>query len=151
MKSQIKRTWQFFLIILALVTLTYACSSPKIPEEITDQPKDEPISNPTQETDLLGEAQIDDLFEEQLEFVMPDMPGRTIPLEFGGSIFVPEGALPETAEIDAQISENPPLLPEGVIPVGDALIITADAQPTSSVLLRMPIPKGVDDPNNLFI
>ncbi len=79
-----------------------------------------------------------------------EIPGQTIPLQTGGSVFVPEGALAEGVLVQAQRTEMP-LLPDDVEPLGQAVEITADAQPAEPVLLRLPIPEGADNPADLVI
>jgi hypothetical protein len=44
-----------------------------------------------------------------------------------------------------------PALPDDVEPLGDALYITATHEPTLPVTLRLPVPPGVTDPENLAI
>ena len=44
-----------------------------------------------------------------------------------------------------------PVLPDDVKPVGAAFAIRAAAQPATPVALRLPIPAGVADPENLAI
>lgn len=151
MKSQMSHTLQFFFLILALTSLMCGCSAPDNPGGTTDQQDTTETDVPQEDADPIQTVSENDLWMKEQGFVMPDMPGTTIPLDAGRSIFIPEGALPQETAIDAQISKNPPLLPEGIAPVGDTLFITADAQPQSPVLLRMAIPAGVDDPNNLVI
>jgi hypothetical protein len=139
------------ITLLVMVTLACTCSLPFNLAGDPDQPGDEPTHELDQGSDR-SEMGLDfELIDEETGFILPEMPGLTIPLETGGSVFVPEGALPEGVEINAQASDALLLLPEGVQPVGDALIITADVQPGSPVLLRLPIPSGVSDPADLMI
>ena len=151
MKPQSKPARLLATFFLSMVTLACLCSLPSSLPEIIDQLgsslTDEPpqsIDSPKEELDL-------NLSEETVGFVAPEMPGTTIPLETGGSIFVPEGALPQGTTINVYEIDDAPLLPEGIEPVAKALIISADVQPISPVLLRLPIPPEVTDPRNLVI
>jgi hypothetical protein len=76
--------------------------------------------------------------------------GATIPLDSGGSLVLPEGALPLGAEVNVTAA-CPPLLPDGVQAVGEAFAIRSTAQPSRPALLRLPVPDGVTDPSNLVI
>ncbi|UCC75697.1 MAG: hypothetical protein JSW37_09275 [Anaerolineales bacterium] len=78
------------------------------------------------------------------------IPGTTVALATGGSVFVPEGALPAGATINAAVTRMPPL-PDDVKPVGEAWSITASAQPLLPLTLRLPVPAGVSDPEKLAI
>lgn len=81
---------------------------------------------------------------------LPPEPGTVVTLDTGGSVFVPEGALPAGATIDAVVTQMP-ALPEDVSPVGDALSISASVGLLRPVTLRLPIPAGVTDPAQLAI
>lgn len=76
--------------------------------------------------------------------------GTTIPLEPGGSVFVPEGALSAGAQISAELTRSP-LLPEGVEAAGNAYLVQASAEPLQPVILRLPVPQGADSPEELVI
>jgi len=76
--------------------------------------------------------------------------GDTIPIPSGGFILVPEGALPKDAKVSVAATEMP-LLPDDVKPLGKAIAVTASAQPSEPVTLRLPIPAGAADPANLVI
>jgi hypothetical protein len=73
-----------------------------------------------------------------------------VALATGGSVFVPEGAFPAGTEINAAVTRMPPL-PDDVKPVGEAWSITASAQPSLPLTLRLPVPAGVSDPEKLAI
>jgi hypothetical protein len=79
-----------------------------------------------------------------------DALGWTIPLQPGGSVFVPEGALPQGAQLSARWTQMPSL-PSDVDPVGQAVWIEAPSQPSRPVTLRLPVPPGVVDPSDLVI
>jgi hypothetical protein len=78
------------------------------------------------------------------------IPGTTVALAAGVSVFVPEGAFPAGTELNAAVTRMPPL-PEDVKPVGEAWSITASAQPSLPLTLRLPVPAGVSDPQQLAI
>jgi len=78
------------------------------------------------------------------------VPGSTVALATGGAVFVPEGALPSGAKINAAVT-NMPALPEGVQAVGEALSITATAELALPVTLRLPVPAGVANAQDLVI
>lgn len=149
MKNPKVFTWFFFGIMIVLTAL--AC---RLPFNLRDRINQSQSDPPVAAEEGLEASMIDvdiSVLEEMWDFTLPEIEGETIPLEMGASVFIPEGALPVGTAIDAQVSEVIPLLPEGFNPVGDALILTADAQPQTPVLLRMPIPAGVTDPTNLMI
>jgi len=76
--------------------------------------------------------------------------GNTIAISTGGSIIIPEGALPKGTEVEV-MATHMPALPDDVKAVGDAILITAAAQPTGPVTLRLPIPEGAANPSELAI
>jgi len=76
--------------------------------------------------------------------------GNTIAISTGGSIIIPEGALPKGTEVEV-MATHMPTLPDDVKAVGDAILITAAAQPTEPVTLRLPIPEGAANPSELAI
>ncbi len=78
------------------------------------------------------------------------VPGTAIAISTGGSLIVPEGALPVDAKVSAMATQVPPL-PDDVKPVGDAFSLTASAQPSQPVILRLPIPAGAADPASLVV
>ncbi len=73
-----------------------------------------------------------------------------IPIPSGGFLVVPAGALPKGTKVDVVVTQMP-VLPDDVEPVGEAIAITAAAQPSKPVMLRLPIPAGVADPAELVI
>lgn len=80
----------------------------------------------------------------------PAVSGNAIAISTGGSLIVPEGALPQDAQVRALATQMPPL-PDDVKPVGDAFSLTASAQPAQPVILRLPIPAGAADPASLVV
>lgn len=78
------------------------------------------------------------------------VPGIAIAISTGGSLIVPEGALPKDAKVSAMATQMPPL-PDDVKPVGDAFSLTASSQPSQPVILRLPIPAGAADPSSLVV
>ena len=74
----------------------------------------------------------------------------TIPISSGGFVGVPTGALPKGTKVDV-VATQMPVLPDEVKPVGAAFAIRAAAQPATPVALRLPIPTGAADPENLAI
>lgn len=149
MKHKIALTWLVLTLIIVLAAL--ACRLPLNLRGSTNRMESDPPDTAEEGLDASSTDLDIGLLEEMWDFSLPEMDGETIPLEMGASLFVPEGALPVGTVIDVQLSEVIPLLPEGFNQVGDALILTADAQPQTPVLLRMPIPAGVIDPTNLMI
>jgi hypothetical protein len=73
-----------------------------------------------------------------------------VAIDSGGFIEIPEGALPEGAEVSVETTRMP-VLPDGVEPVGEALQITATAELTQPAMLHLPIPAGVGDASGLVI
>lgn len=138
MKPLFKQRLIHLLILTTLVTL--GC---RLPFNLISRLRGpvEPITSQPEVSDAA----------DRVEFVMPEIPGKSIPLETGGSVFVPQGALPEGTQIKALLADSQPVLREGMRQVGEALIITADVQPDQPILLRLPIPPGVDNPENLAI
>ena len=138
MKPLFKQRFTPLLILMTLVIL--ACRLPF--DRLTRlQSPDEPITDQPEASDLAGDS----------GFYMPEIAGRTIPLEMGGSVFIPEGALPDGTQINAFESDSQPILREGMRQVGQTWLVTADVQPEQSVLLRLPIPLGAENPDNLTI
>lgn len=75
------------------------------------------------------------------ETMFVDIPGRTIPLDVGGSLFVPDGALPDSATVQATYTEAP-AMPEGVTALGPTLEISVEPLPVLPVQVRLPLPAG---------
>lgn len=73
-----------------------------------------------------------------------------MPLSSGGSIVIPEGAFTENTKI-SMTSTLPPILPDGVEAVGNAMLISVSIQPSNPVTLQVPIPESVSDPENLVV
>lgn len=144
MKTHLQSRWPLIIVVLVMAALACTCGLPFSLGGITDQAQPDELAADVNraEQDLLADDQ---------GFVMPNMAGTLFKIETGGSIFVPEGALPQGTALNAHNSEDFPPLPEGLQPVGQTLIVTADAQPALPVLLRLPIPAGVDDPDDLVL
>ena len=67
-----------------------------------------------------------------------------------GSIEIPEGALPEGAEVNVETIDIP-LLPDNVVPLGKAYLIRSSTELTKPVILRLIIPDGAQDIFSLVI
>ncbi len=112
------------------VTREVVVGDPGAPAPPTRQPTAPPVTGPT---------------------ALPvDTPGTIVALGPGGSVLIPEGALPADARITATVTHLP-ILPDGVQAAGAALSITASAEPSQPVTLRLPVPVGVADPASLAI
>lgn len=77
--------------------------------------------------------------------------GGEISLDSGGYIEIPEGAFPEYGQISIKEATHAPVLPDGVEPVGEALVISSTREPMQPVTLRLPIPQSVQDSLKLAI
>jgi len=73
-------------------------------------------------------------------------PTRIIPLPAGGSLEVPKGALPRSAQVLVRLTCMP-LLSDGVEAIGDAVAITSTDVPSRALFLRLPAPEGATDPS----
>ena len=75
---------------------------------------------------------------------------RIVSIDSGGYISIPENALPDSAQVSVAPTRTP-ILPDDVMPVGEALAISATEDLLEPATLHLPIPAGVVDPANLVI
>ncbi len=74
----------------------------------------------------------------------------TMPIDSGGSIEFPPGSLPDGAKVTIEPTRTP-LLPDDVIPVGEAYSIKTTSELAHPVFVHLPVPEGIEDISKLVL
>ena len=99
----------------------------------------------------MGCGNLNSVNTDELQDQVNDQDGTIIvSIATGGSIEIPEGALPEWDEVIVETIDIP-ILPDDVVPLGIAYLIRSSTELTKPVILRLPIPDGAQDISSLVI